>query len=189
MEDKIYPPNFPYLSCLLSKTFGFNANDYITGYVTLFKIDKYGNPIFKYDQNAINIMWRDVTYIMYHTDKKKWVYYDSIDFFSMYYFDKPDDPLDVIDVSEFPNPKGCVARGLFQTFEKIKNVCKFIQTGEEKKYKSFMRNLILCNKKCKSVPNLPLEIFFLIMTFLRVAEIDGKTFYSPIQVGWDNYGK
>ena len=171
-----------WMNILQNKTFGFDADGHVSGKVNFIKFDRFGNPVYYYTQTSDKKAWSTTTYISYHNGKEKWVYYDYVDFFDCFYQIKHRDPLDVINVREFPNPPGSVCRGLYSTFELIREKCQFIEYGTERNYRKFLKNILLCINR---TIRLPLEIVFMIMNFLRIVEIENQDFYPLIQIKWN----
>lgn len=140
------------------------------GYIKYLWDDLNGNPVYRYKQGAINIFWRKTEYIQYFPKEKNWYY-------SLHFFDKPEgdekakDPFDVVNFDIWPEKRNNeLARITKHTFDKMR---EFYQYVDGKKHPKYMLILILCNKLSR-LPNLPLEMLFEIVSFLKVVELDNQ---------------
>jgi hypothetical protein len=171
--------NFPWLSILKDKNFNYDG-DYIWGNVKFLGFDQIGNPVYTYNQQAICMFLRHNYYIRFDTDMKKWILSSYI--YNHFPIKNPSKPLDVIGINYIKDELyTVVSLGLESIVKMIKDVCQFVERGKEKKYTQFLNNLILCNRYSKYLPSLPLELLFLITTFMRKAEVDNiKNYYQRI---------
>ena len=136
-------PNFPWMKCLKGHTFGFDA-EHITGYIKFYNFNRFGNPVFKYEQIAINIFWRLSNYIQYSTKQEEWFWEDNICLMIGYPRGKPKDPLDVVNISRFKTPEGSMARGNFQTFQLIKKEVQFFHPRDiSERLRKYISHLII----------------------------------------------
>lgn len=160
---------------LKDKRFHFSYHeDTIWGDIKYLWNDLNGNPVYRYTQSAINIFWRNREYIQYHPKDKKWYY-------SAHFLDKPEgdekvkDPFDVVDFDIWPGKRDNeLAHMTKRVFDKMREIHQYV---DGKKHPKYMVILLLCNK-CSRLPNLPLEMLFEIVSFLKVGEIDNRICYE-----------
>ena len=141
------------------------------GYIEYLWDDSNGNPVYRYSQEAVNIFWRKREYF---PEEKNWYY-------NRHFLDKPDgdektkDPFDVVNFDIWPEKKNNkLAHITKHAFDKMREINQYV---DGKKHPRYMLILILCNK-CSRFPELPLEMFFEIASFLKVGEVDNRSYYK-----------
>lgn len=166
-------PKFPWMKCLKDKVYGFYSGPTM-GLVSIYLFDRFGNPIFKCEWIFDNYIINFTEYIQYDTNREEWFWEEYLDLMFGYPRKSPLDPLDVVDVSKFPEPNSIPARGLFQTFEMIREDVKFFRARDRFKIKKYIYHLVLCTRVSSNadrgkniLPHLPLEMIFHLLTFLR----------------------
>lgn len=160
------------------KTFRYDA-DYIWGSIRFLDFDTRGYPTFSYSQRADNIWWNNHEFVKNNPSFEGGVFERCIVSVKERPNDeKSDDPFPIIDVKQFIGPFLGVGRGLKAIFDSMREKSRFVKWGTEKKCKNFLRLLLLCVKRSeeqKTLPRLPIEILYMITTFMRIVETDMKT--------------
>jgi len=167
------------------KTFRYDT-DYIYGSIRFLDFDTRGYPTFSYRQSADNIWWNNHGFVQYYPSFAGWVFERSIIHIDRSEFDEEtDDQFPVIHLCQFREPFLGVGKGLKAIFDLMREKSRFVRRGDEKECKSLLKLLLLCFKKQKTLPHLPLEMLYIITTFMRIVETDMKTEieYPRIRVG------
>ncbi len=146
---------FSYLECLRGKRFKCRNAE-----VSFLMFDNTGSPVYRH-----TVLCGFVRYFQWVPSFDSWAETERILCFGG---DEPPIPA--------PEPfpvvvKTCWSDDLERCFQRLELCTRFVKHGTEKNHRQFLRLILMCQVRSRTLPSLPLEMIFFLMTFMRIVEL------------------